>query len=644
MCAHQLRQIGYQPIIFEALPIAGGMLAVGIPEFRLPKAVLNAEINRLERYGIEIKLNTPVGGELTIDELRQKYAAVFIGIGAHVERRLGIPGEDLQGVWGGVDFLRRVNLGEDIRMGKRVLVIGGGNSALDAARTALRCGAKDVTIVYRRTRDEMPAESHEIEEAESEGVKIRFLAAPKSVLDKEKEKELVCQNMKLGEPDSSGRRRPVPIEGSEIGLPCDEIIVTIGQTPDHTGLGEKLGLDMTRWETFSADPLTLETNIPGVFVGGDCVTGPDVVVNAMYAGKKAAISIDRFIRKEDMRSERKLEEPYKSAFEVDTSGEPVKKRIDMPAISMDSRNSFEEVYSGYTKDMAKEEAARCLECAVCCDCRNCFQVCEPHAIDYFMKDKIVEMQVGSIILATGFQTFDAKKIPQYGYGRYPNVYTGLEVERLLNTSGPTKGEIILRDGQKPKTVGIIHCVGSGDKETDHWSSRVSNMYSLKLAHLIEEHSDASVFNFNNGNGESGKEYGDFYDRLLKEGVQFIQSRVEEVTDDAEIPEEEGKLVIRVEDTQTGVDKRIPVDMVILAVGLEPKGDAQEVGRMFNISSSSGGFFLEQHPKPVPSNTFTDGIFIAGCCQGPKDIPDTITQADAAAAEVLSLIESGNVEV
>jgi heterodisulfide reductase subunit A2 len=276
--------------------------------------------------------------------------------------------------------------------------------------------------------------------------------------------------------------------------------------------------------------------------------------------------------------------------------------------------------------------------------QTCLESCDRDAIDFNQKETIEEIQVGAIILATGFKPFDASAMPQYGYGHYPNVYTSLEVERLVNASGPTGGEIKLRDGSKPKTVGIIHCVGSRDKNTNAWCSRVCCMYSLKLAHLIKERTSAEVYNFYIDMRTPGKGYEEFYDKLLREGVHFIRGRVAEVNDWATTPEEEGKLAIRVEDTLVGVVRRIPVDMVVLAVGLEPRADADEVRRMFNISCGKEGWFLERHPKLAPVSTFSDGIFLAGACQGPKDIPDCVAQAGAAAAEALAMVDKGHVEL
>jgi heterodisulfide reductase subunit A len=276
--------------------------------------------------------------------------------------------------------------------------------------------------------------------------------------------------------------------------------------------------------------------------------------------------------------------------------------------------------------------------------KTCVEACgDRHAIDFKMTDRVEKIKVGTIILATGFQAFDPRRIPFLGYGTYPNVYTSLEVERLINAAGPTGGEVVLRDGSHPKSVGIVHCVGSRDATTNRWCSRVCCMYSLKLAHLIKEHTGAEIFNFYIDIRTPGKGFEEFYQRLLNEGVHFIRGKVAEVTDWAMDKSEEGKLVIRVEDTLSAMVRRIPVDMVVLASGLEPHADAQDVRRLFNISCSTEGFFLERHPKLAPVNTFTDGIFLAGCCQGPKDIPDTVAQAGAAAAEALALIDVGYIE-
>jgi len=274
--------------------------------------------------------------------------------------------------------------------------------------------------------------------------------------------------------------------------------------------------------------------------------------------------------------------------------------------------------------------------------KTCVEACgDRKAIDFSQKERLQEIEVGAIVLATGFRIFDARRIPYYGYGTYPNVYTALEVERLINASGPTGGEVLLRDGRKPERVAIIHCVGSRDENTNRWCSRVCCMYSLKLAHLIKEHTGAEVYNYYIDIRTPGKSFEEFYNRVASEGVHFIRGKIADIYPD---PSDQGKLIVQGEDTLIGRVLKTPVDMVVLAVGLEAHPDAGEVRRMFNISCSNEGFFLERHPKLAPVNTFTDGIFLAGCCQGPKDIPDTVAQAGAAAAEALKLIDAGHVEI
>jgi len=277
-------------------------------------------------------------------------------------------------------------------------------------------------------------------------------------------------------------------------------------------------------------------------------------------------------------------------------------------------------------------------------CRACEKFCEAKAIDFEQEDEIIEVKVGSIILATGFHLFDPTPIYAYGYGRLDNVITSLEFERMINSAGPTEGSVVLKDGSEPKSVAIIHCVGSRDEKYHEYCSRVCCMQSMKFAHLIKEHTDAEVYEFYIDIRSFGKGYEEFYNRILEEGTTFFRGRPGEITDVAETPEEEGKLIVQFEDTLVGRQRRLPVDMVILSCALEPQPDAETINRLFNISCSGDGFFLEKHPKLEPVSTMTDGIFLAGCCQGPKDIPDTVAQASAAAAEALVIISRGRVEV
>jgi heterodisulfide reductase subunit A len=274
---------------------------------------------------------------------------------------------------------------------------------------------------------------------------------------------------------------------------------------------------------------------------------------------------------------------------------------------------------------------------------TCVEACGKDAIDFEQKEEIKEIDIGSVIMATGFKAFDPRKIPYYGYGRYPNVYSALEVERLLNASGPTGGEVTLRGGGgEPESIGIVHCIGSRDTNTNEYCSRVCCMYSLKLAHLIKEHTDADVTNFYIDMRAPGKAFEEFYNRVAGEGINFVRGKVADVYPTNGIPN--GKLTIVAEDTLVGRVRKFDVDMLVLSVGMEAQPDAQDVRRLFNITCSEEGFFYEKHPKLAPVSTFTDGVFLAGCCQGPKDIPDTVAQAGAAAAEAMALIDRGEIEV
>jgi heterodisulfide reductase subunit A-like polyferredoxin len=285
------------------------------------------------------------------------------------------------------------------------------------------------------------------------------------------------------------------------------------------------------------------------------------------------------------------------------------------------------------------------------NCGICRDVCEAGAINFDQEEEIIEVKVGSIILATGYDVMDPTPIKQFGYGTYPNVYTSLEFERLSNATGPTGGQILIRDEngkftREPKSVALLHCIGSRDVNYHEYCSRVCCMYALKYTHLIKEKvgHDTKVYDFYIDMRCFGKGYEEFYERCQKEGTNFIRGKVAEITDQAATPEEEGKLIAIAEDTLLGSRIRVPVDMVVLCVAMEARKDAIDVGRVFGVNIGADGFFLEEHPKLGPLNTATDGVFLAGTCQSPKDIPDTVAQASGAAAKALSLATRGYVQV
>jgi heterodisulfide reductase subunit A len=278
-------------------------------------------------------------------------------------------------------------------------------------------------------------------------------------------------------------------------------------------------------------------------------------------------------------------------------------------------------------------------------CKACEKFCPTGAIDFDQEAKEIKLNIGNIILATGYDLFDPRKVTQYGYGRLANVFTSLEFERLSNAAGPTNGEIVLRDGvTKPQAVGIIHCVGSRDRNFNNYCSVICCMQGLKFAHLVHERTGATVYNFYIDMRTAFKDYDEFYQRVLEEGTLFVRGKVAEVTDAARLPGEEGELIVQVEDTLAGKQRRIPVDMVILSAGLEPRFDAKEVAKRFGISCSENGWFIEKHPKLDPVATMTEGVYIAGCVQGPKDIPASVAQGAAAAARVQGKIQQKEISL
>ncbi|MFC1920189.1 FAD-dependent oxidoreductase [Chloroflexota bacterium] len=372
-CAYYLAQAGYPVTVFEALPIGGGMLSVAIPEFRLPSEVIQAEIDYIAKRGVEIRYNTPITTNFTIDQLKKDgYEAVFIGAGAQRSQQLGIPGEleDVTNFYYGLRFLRDVRLGKQVEIGRRVAVIGGGNVALDSARTALRLGAEQVDIYYRRSQDEMPVTEVEYDEAVAEGIRMNFLVNPTRIINKDwKVSGLDCVRMRLGEIDAGGRRRPMAIADSEFSVEADTVIAAVGQAPDLSFLPADSALERTRWETLVVDSNTLATNVEGVFAGGDFVTGPDMVIEAIAAGRRGAMAIDKYITGDTspvhMYDTRKGEvEELKSSEEGEEEEEwEAKPRLEVPVLPTQQRKkSFEEIELGFSEEQAREEAKRCLRC------------------------------------------------------------------------------------------------------------------------------------------------------------------------------------------------------------------------------------------------------------------------------------------
>ncbi|HEY3316158.1 MAG TPA: FAD-dependent oxidoreductase, partial [Bacillota bacterium] len=636
--AYHLRRRGYGVTIFEALGVAGGMMRVGIPEYRLPKRLVEAEIDQILKTGIELRTGVAIGRDLDVDDLfAQGFGAVLLAVGAHAPQKIGVYGEDLGGVFHGVTFLRQVNLGQRVAIGARVVVIGGGNTAIDAARTAVRLGAEEVTVAYRRSEAEMTALSEEVEEAREEGVRFEFLTSPIRIIGSAEERVegIECLRNALGETGTDGRRRPVPIPRSEFIIPAESVIIAVSQAPDHTFLHDTT-LETTRGGTIIADQLTLATKLPGVFAAGDAVSGPATLVEAAAAGKEAAESIHRYLQGQDLRAWRTRRPRPEDArrLEISVLGTQRQKREALPRLgAAERRRSFAEVVGGYTAERASAEAQRCLACGGCSECRQCEAVCKPVAIRHDQTGSTTSLEVGAVILAPGFSLTDPRTLGEYGYGLYPNVITGLEFERLLNATGPTRGELRRPgDGGHPRRIAFIQCVGSRDPGRGNpYCSSICCMSSTKEATIAKEHSpdcESTVFYLDL------RAQGKGFDRYVQSakddyGVRYLRAFVSGLKEDPKT----GDLTIRY--AADGQIKEERFDLVVLATGLKPPAGARQLADTFGIDLDRHGF--ADWDKTFPARANKGGIFVAGGFTGPHDIPETVMGAGAAAAEANSLL-------
>ncbi len=635
-CAYYLAAEGYDCEVFESLPVAGGWLAVGIPEYRLPKDVLKAEIKVIEDLGVKIHLNKPVGKDLPFAQLQKDFDAVFIGCGTVNSSKLNIPGEDMQGVIHGVDYLKRVNLGEKVFLGDKVAVVGGGNVAMDAVRTAIRTGSKDVFILYRRSRAEMPASPEEIEEALEEGIKMEFLVAPKRVVGENgKVTGIECTRMELGEPDASGRRRPIEIKGSEFVVPCDALIPAIGQEADLDFVPAESGISINKWKNFDVDAVTFATNVPGVFAGGDVVTGPQTVVKAVFAGKEAAVSIDRYLQGEDMAAGRAKDWTKNLADKADVSAVPKAPRAKYPHMKPDERRTtFQEVGIGFGEEEAVREAQRCLACGICSECYQCVDACIAKAINHDDTFEEETIEVGAVIAAPGFETFDASVRGEYGFGTYANVVTAIQFERILSASGPYFGHVQrISDGKEPRKIAFIQCVGSRDTSCGNsWCSSVCCMYATKEAIIGKEHAkDLEPTIFFMDIRAHGKDFDRFVNRAKNEyGIRYVRSMPSSVK---ELQQSKNLLIKYV--TEDGKLVEEEFEMVVLSVGLTPPPEAAKLAKALGINLEEHGFCQTALENPV--QTSRSGVFVCGAFGGPKDIPETVMEASSAAACAAGLL-------
>jgi len=640
-CAHDLVVEGHDVTVFEALPEPGGMLRYAIPEYRLPKAELKKEIDYIRKLGVVIQCGVEIGKDITLEKIKNDYEAVFIGTGAPKGLPQKMEGEDLAGILDGIGFLRSINCSETIVTGNNVTVIGGGNTAIDCARTAKRLGA-DVKLVYRRTRNEMPAADEEVEALLHEGIGIEFLTTPVRFHGENgKVTAMECIRMELGEPDASGRRRPIPVKGSEFKIPVTMVINAIGQEVD-TAFVNVLGVSKEKNGTIITEPVTGTTNVEGLFAGGDVVTGPAYVIDAIAAGKRAALSIGKYLRGEAIVADATARKPEKltdlevgalenrieKAERVRMSEEPVAERI----------TCFDEVALGYKPEEAMKEASRCLAGQIegCIQCGECERRCEVGAIDHTMKDETIERYFDGIVLAPGFDLYDPSEKKEYGYGTLDGVITGMEFERISSVTGPTGGDILFK-GRVPKRFFFIQCVGSRDRQSGaRYCSRVCCMYTAKHVNIIMDRiKDPEIYVSYIDVRAYGKGYDEFYKTTQERGALYIRGIP------GEISKTENGLLVRVEDMLSAEVREVEVDLVVLATGVRPRKQTEELCRIMSVERDEYGFIKSDSIHP--SRTNVDGIFVCGMASGPKDVPDTVASGGEAASRCMEYIETGKRE-
>jgi len=559
--------------------------------------------------------------------------------GAQKGLKLRIEGEDAEGVIESVHFLRDINLGKQVKLGDRVGIIGGGNAAIDAARTAKRLGCNEVSIIYRRTRAEMPADKAEVDAADHEGIDIKILTSPTRILTENgKITGIECLQNRLGAPDRSGRRRPVPIEGSEFVIELDNLLPAISQEPDLSFLSQDHQFEISRWSSFVVDENTLATNIPGVFAGGDAVTGPRTVVEAMQAGHVVAEMMVKYAKGEPLHYEPPAQLPLVENVNYLEKHAELKPVL-MPELEPDVRVAdFGEVELGFDEKQAIAEAERCLACGGCSECMYCSTVCEPDAIDHTIVDRFETYDIGAIVVATGYELLPKTAIKEFDPD--PDILDPLQFERLLAPGGPTAGEIYRpSNGKVPKEVVFISCTGSRDPERHlPYCSRVCCMYSCKMGMLFKHAvHDGQVYNFYMDVRCDGKMYEEFYQRGVEEdGIVYIRGQVSKIFRQGD------KLMVWGTDTISGNKVEIAADLVVLAMAMVARPETRELAEKLNIDINEWGFLEETHPRLKPTETNVPGVFIAGTAQAPKDIPECVAHAAGCAGKVLSLFGQSDI--
>lgn len=647
--AQDLALAGYPVTVFEAMGVAGGMLRLGVPEYRLPTWIIEREVQDIIDLGVDLRLNHRIDNLDTLFE--QGYDAVLIAVGAHEGIRLPIPGANLDGVLVNTHFLRDIRLGkyagddspaDKLRLGKRVLVLGGGNVAIDCARSAIRLG-RQVHLACLESRAQMPAHPWEVEAAEAEGVILHPGLSFERILGNEQGRVqgVECLQVESFSFDERGRLHVEKIPNSSLVLPCDTVIFSVGQRAGLAFIPGDANVGLTDRQTIAINPNTLATSRPGVFAAGDCISGTAFVIEAVDRGHTAAKSIIRYLQNEPLEPSLPPELPvvHLSSQEIEDRlerGEIRRQgRVPMPELPVDQRiNNFAEVEGGYDDQSAQAEAARCLACGVCSECMSCTFVCGVNAIEHDMPPEDETLQVGALILAPGYQLYHAELSEEYGFGRYPNVLTSLQFERLLSASGPTMGHLQRpSDSIIPRRIAFLQCIGSRDQEHDYCSA-ICCMAATKEAVMVKEHHpDIDIQVFMMDMRAFSKGYWGYYERARRNyGIAYHRCRVSALREDPE----NHNLILHYQD-ESGSLCQEQFNLVVLSVGMEIPPAVKRLGACLGIELDEYGFCKTATDNPL--ETSRAGIYAAGPFREPKDIPEAIVEASGAAAATAACLGS-----
>ena len=646
--AQDLCRRGYPVTVFEALPVAGGMLRVGVPEFRLPAEIVEREVRDIVDLGVELRLDSPVD---SLDALFEDgFKAVLVAVGAHEGVRLEIPGSGLDGILINTRFLRDARLAEaagdpgaTVR-GKRVVVVGGGDVAIDVARTALRLGAASVDMAVRGSSGRMPAGDAEIAAARQEGIRMHVGLNFLRVVDDGAGRVagLECQRVERFERDADGRATAVVEPDSEHILPADVIVFSVGQKAGLAFIPEDAEVRLTPWRTIAVDAATYATDRPGVFAAGDSVSGTAFVIDAVAGGHTAAEAIHNYLRGLPMRES--PPRPVAELAQTDLDARVLRGEIELtgrvPVPEIDEAErlaGFAEIERGYTAEQARAEAERCLACGVCSECLACVDACGVDAIDLDMVARTRRIEVGAVVLAPGFEPYRAELSEEYGLGRYANVVTSLQYERLLSASGPTTGHVQRpSDGAAPRRVAFLQCVGSRDQSHDYCSA-VCCMSAAKEAVMTLEHEpETRVRIFMMDMRAFGKNHEAYYRKAReRDGIDYVRCRISSLREDPE----SGDLIVRyaaMEGAAGGAEiHEETFDMVVLSVGMEISRNVRELGRKLGVELDRHGFCKTVQFDPL--QTSRAGIYAIGPFREPRDISDSIVEASGAAAAAGGLL-------